>query len=177
MKLYHFNQETKEYTGQSSDCRYDPLTGAAMQPKGSTFLEPPIPAEKTAIVFVGNEYTDGKWEVADDFRGTYYSTKTKEPVVISSIGVKQPEDTTDKEPGQHDRWDGKEWVFDVDGYVASVSGIYLQGLKDAVLGEFISGDGQMQEILDKAREKFKVMHKELLSKKTKEEIDEYISRR
>ena len=69
MKIYNYNEKTKEYIG-SEYAKLDVLetekqgVNIYLAPANSTYIEPPLNGENEVCVYV-----DGKWKIEKDFRG------------------------------------------------------------------------------------------------------------
>jgi hypothetical protein len=104
--------------------KFDPLTreftttvNAPVNPKqASKFLAvlnstadplPGLSEHQTAIRSVD----DTKWEVIEDYRGNAWNKETKEPVLITALGLFD-DILTKLEPSEFDVWDGAQWVID-----------------------------------------------------------------
>ncbi|MDD3012629.1 MAG: tail fiber assembly protein [Candidatus Gastranaerophilales bacterium] len=111
MKIYNYNSMTKEYIGESIADENPLEEGVFLLPANATFLQPPNIAENEVAVFEND-----LWIIKADYRGgTFYSKTTKEPKVISEIGI-QPDDTmTHLIPGEFDTWGSKlnKWTEDL----------------------------------------------------------------
>jgi hypothetical protein len=92
MKIYHYHPEYKIYLG-SSNADPSPLEpGVFLIPAHATELEPPTCTECKIPVFNGTS-----WDIADDCRGTYYSTTTQEEIKHTDP-LTPPENVTKEQP-------------------------------------------------------------------------------
>jgi hypothetical protein len=111
MKIYHYHPEYKIYLG-SSDADPSPLEpGVFLIPAYATELGPPTCTECKVPVFNGTS-----WDIADDCRGTYYSTTTQEEIKHTDP-LTSPENATKEQPPEvpegyvlewNDGWTTKE---------------------------------------------------------------------
>ncbi|MEG3135546.1 tail fiber assembly protein [Rouxiella sp. T17] len=104
IRVYNLRADTLEFIG-AGDAYIPPHTGL---PAHCTEIEPPDAGEYTAVIF-----RNGKWVVAEDYRGVkLYSTESGQVVHVNTPGP-LPENITISEPSSvWDRWDGEKWVFD-----------------------------------------------------------------
>ncbi len=110
IRVYYYDRLTGEYSGWSDEYISEGVT----IPGNSTITEPNEDKKGNAQVYV-----DGVWEYREDHRGeTAYSTETMRSENIEYIGdVKK--DYTLKAPSTiFDKWNGKEWVTDVEAQKA-----------------------------------------------------------
>lgn len=115
--LYHFDEETREYTTSSAayvETNEDVPANACLEAPG-------IPMDGYAILRSEDLST---WEYVEDHRGKIvYDTATGEPAVIDSLGYLPPDVTTVPPTNPFDVWDGKEWKPCYDNEHATVGGV------------------------------------------------------
>ena len=109
MKIYHYHPFTGEYLGEA-DADESPLEkGVYLIPAYATDIAPQMAGKNKTPVF-----SEGKWAVRDDFRGSvFYDTATGERHELSAIGEAPDPSWTNKTPGENTVWDGNSWVQDI----------------------------------------------------------------
>lgn len=107
MKIYHYEQGTKEYM-KSTDARLDPLDSESfLIPANATIKEPPVfGVDETAIFEFDN------WAVVTDKRGQYYYEQDGTWIKIINIGIDVPSGTLQTDPltEYYDTHDGSIWI-------------------------------------------------------------------
>ena len=102
---YQCHPITGELLGQGESY----VTQGSGLPAGAYLDEPPTAGNNQIPVKTSRETG---WALWDDYRGEIaYVIDTKAPVPVNWLG-ELPSDLTLLQPGEHDRWDGKQWVFD-----------------------------------------------------------------
>lgn len=142
IRCYYFDATTKEYVGWSDE--YIP-SGVSM-PANATDIDPG--EDVTAMVSVFN---GSGWKREEDHRGeTVYRTADRTPVSITEIGP-YPDGSTLKKPTTvYDKWDGSEWVTNVDDqHVAAVSAADIQ--KEQLINTAMATIGVIQLKLQAGR--------------------------
>jgi hypothetical protein len=88
MTIYHYDNETGEYTG-NSEAKESPLEpGVFLIPANATSVKvPTVPAGKVAV------FDNGAWTLPDDKRGTTYWSDYDTEVTIDAIGETVPAGT------------------------------------------------------------------------------------
>lgn len=123
--VYHYDEETREYTSSS--------VGIALgvgTPAHSCADAPP--EAMPGYVICRTSTLDG-WEYVPDHRGeTVYSTENGNPVQITQPGD-YPEGTTTKQPATPwDTWNGEAWVTDTERQQAEELEVARQQRKERV---------------------------------------------
>lgn len=125
-KLYLAHSETQEYIGEreltklDQNPKYKSDTHSAMDeyiynPALSSLSEPPTAGDNQVAVL-----TESGWTLADDYRGVWWDTATKEAHEIINIGDMPGSDWTDIQPSSMQIWDGLAWVDDFDLWLDAV---------------------------------------------------------
>ena len=106
VKIYNYRADTREFIG-SGDAYVQPHTGL---PANCTDIQPPALDVGFAAVY---NPASASWSVVEDYRRLMvYRIDTGEALYISKLGA-LPEDTTTVAPtGEHQKWNGSEWVVD-----------------------------------------------------------------
>ncbi|EMM1340749.1 tail fiber assembly protein [Enterobacter roggenkampii] len=108
MTVYNYDGETREYLSTSIEYL---AVGAGIPANSCT--DAPVDA-KEGFAVCRSASLDG-WEYVADHRGeTVYDTETGQPVEITSPGEYADNVTTIAPSTPYDRWNGSEWVTDVD---------------------------------------------------------------
>ena len=121
MKIYNYDFKTGEFLseGEADPSPLEP--GVFLIPAYATDIAPPIIQQNEVAIFNGSS-----WSVLQDNRGkTYYNVQTGDPFVIATIGQESSKELTPKPPKEYSKWDGSEWVVDVD----AVREIFLKKLE------------------------------------------------
>jgi len=126
MYVYNYTRDTKEYIS-TTVAREDPLDkGKYLIPAYATTV--PIMEQKEGYAQVFNEEKN-EWEYVEDHRGeTVYNTETKEPVIVDYLGPIKDGYTLLK-PGEFSKWNGTEWVLDIDAARAAKKAQIKQALQ------------------------------------------------
>ena len=126
MYVYNYTRDTKEYIS-TTVAREDPLDkGKYLIPAYATTV--PIMEQKEGYTQVFNEEKN-EWEYVEDHRGeTVYNTETKEPVIVDYLGPIKDGYTLLK-PGEFSKWNGTEWVLDIDAARAAKKAQIKQALQ------------------------------------------------
>ncbi|MGL4858552.1 MAG: tail fiber assembly protein [Enterobacteriaceae bacterium] len=109
--VYNYDGITGEFLSQSEEYL---ATGIGI-PANSCLESPPVAKESFALC-----RADNQWCYLQDHRGeSYYSTETGQPITISALG-ELPDNITELVPvTPHDRWDGEQWVTDIEAQQAA----------------------------------------------------------
>ncbi|HDT0688198.1 TPA: tail fiber assembly protein [Klebsiella aerogenes] len=108
MTVYNYDGETREYLSTSIEYL---AVGVGIPANSCT--DAPVDA-KEGFAVCRSASLDG-WEYVADHRGeTVYDTETGQPVEITSPGEYADNVTTIAPSTPYDRWNGSEWVTDVD---------------------------------------------------------------
>ena len=115
MLVYHFTQETKEYT-HCTEPYFEPEYNTPVLPANGTFIKPIQPKEGFVAVF---DKEKEKWEEIEDNRGTYWDIRAPKDEVPQPVGwhelgpivpwltkkVRLPHDVWNEEK---EEWEGNE---------------------------------------------------------------------
>ncbi|CAM8320228.1 MULTISPECIES: tail fiber assembly protein [Citrobacter] len=111
IRCYYFDSETGEYTGWSDEF----INVGVSMPGNSTDIDPGEEVAGQVSVFAGQA-----WVSRPDQRGTIvYSTTDLSESVVDYIGDIKPDFTTMSPATPFDKWDGSEWVTDIESQRAS----------------------------------------------------------
>ena len=110
MKVYNYNQTTKEFTN-ITEASENPLeTGKYIIPANATIIE--VQAVKDGFARVFDEVNQ-KWDYVEDNRGTtVYDINTKQEYKVDYLGAVK-EGFTELVPGEFDKWNGSSWEIDL----------------------------------------------------------------
>jgi hypothetical protein len=171
MKLYYF--DGNGMLSGVKDAKFDPKEGRPLQPRGTTFSQPPDVKDGQVVVFVGNEFKEGHWQIKADYRGTYWNTETRQKVIISQLGVPPSPELTTDEPGEYDYWDGSGWKFNHSVYKDILRDRYVGKCKTKIFNSVLDDVPYTKE--DALRDI--AVFDEVISKiERKEDLDEYVLR-
>ena len=110
MEIYNYHPATGEFLGSATADKSPLEPGVFLIPAYATTVAPPTPSKNQIPIFLG-----GKWVMHNDYRGkTYYETDTGERHDIINIGESPNPSWTEKVPKENSKWNGSEWVADVE---------------------------------------------------------------
>ncbi|EQB8764063.1 tail fiber assembly protein [Enterobacter roggenkampii] len=108
MTVYNYDGETREFLSTSIE-----FLAVGVGIPANSCTDAPVDA-KEGFAVCRSASLDG-WEYVADHRGeTVYDTETGQPVEITSPGEYADNVTTIAPSTPYDRWNGSEWVTDVD---------------------------------------------------------------
>ncbi len=133
IRVFYFEPMTGEYVGWSDEYIYE---GVSM-PGSSTVIDPGNEVSGAVSVFDGK-----KWRREEDHRGeTVYSKTDGIATTVDYIGKLKSEFVTVGPATQYDKWNGSEWVTDIEAkHAADIAAADTD--KQARIGranEFING--------------------------------------
>jgi len=106
IRCYYYNAVTYEYMGWSDDY----INVGVSMPGNSTDIEPGKEVDGKVFLFTG-----GGWKQEEDHRGeTVYSTECGEANTVDYLGPIKDGYTITGPSTPYDKWNGKEWVTDID---------------------------------------------------------------
>ena len=110
MKIYNYNQITKEYLSTTQASKNPLEEGKYLIPANATTIA--IGVDKAGFAQVFNE-ANKKWGYVKDNRSkTVYDTTTKEESQVDYMGVIKS-GFTELIPKVNDKWNGNSWVLDI----------------------------------------------------------------
>ncbi|HCR2154020.1 TPA: tail fiber assembly protein [Enterobacter asburiae] len=108
MTVYNYDGGTREFLSTSIE-----FLAVGVGIPANSCTDAPVDA-KEGFAVCRSASLDG-WEYVADHRGeTVYDTETGQPVEITSLGEYADNVTTIAPSTPYDRWNGSEWVTDVD---------------------------------------------------------------
>jgi len=109
MKIYHYDEKTKEFIVESEATESPLEKGVYLIPANATNIKPLVLKDGFAICFKENK----KWEYQEDNRDkTVYSTKDKTSSKVDYLGSIKEGFTLLKPNDEFDKWNGSSWEVD-----------------------------------------------------------------
>jgi len=104
MKIYQYDKDGL-YIGESI-AQVSPLEkDTYLMPRNSTEIEPIIEDGKVSI------FEDGEWINKEDIRGDYYSTETKQMIIVNDVDYDISLLTKKQPPSMDHEWSGSDWML------------------------------------------------------------------
>lgn len=112
-KIYNYSGVTGEFIGESF-ADPDPMdVGNWLIPANACLDKPPTAAKGNCVRRV-----DSGWELAEDNRGTIYSTETGDPSTIEDLGPVPKGFTSKAPPSKNHTWNGSSWRLSRESEIA-----------------------------------------------------------
>ena len=131
MKVYRYNEITREYIGTLNAQPNPRVPGEYLMPANTTTMVPIEAPENWTVVFNG-----AQWVLIDDFRGTTgWNKTTKEEITVDYLGVNE-EITFNQPPElkQFASWSGSGWTLN-EGDVATYHWENLRNTRNAKMSQ------------------------------------------